>query len=572
MKAYSPSLLTALIMALVLLLPAPGHAGLAEPGNVIHGPVAAGVEQVSLRVNGVELAAWQRSLDPDSADAYVLRIPMDSLEPREPDTARPGEEAEIFLDDAASPVKWVSMGQRGTLLYLRLDETDSDGDGLSDREENELGSNPYSDDSDGDGVIDRYDPDPANPDSDGDGYLDGYELAVGTDPEDPNDIPVIYVDQANDSGVEDGSAAHPFNTVREGLQAAPDKYTVLVAPGVYQETLTISKEVRLQGASPLTTIIDAQGTAVALFFNGVDGAWSSVERLTLRNAVNGINCNSASPLIRNVALTGFSSGGVLFGSSSTGLLVNATISGNPDATAVFTESAGVRLVNNIISHNRQGIHCIGGEPRLAYNLLYDNSGGDYDGCGPGLGDSAAEPLFAASSRNDFRLRPDSAGIDAGDPREQLFLDYIDGVELVVYNVSDIEAGDRVWITDGANEETAISLALTPTTLELDRPLLHVYLVADNAEIYTLSSDSSLEPEESRSRIDAGAFGNSAHAGPGLTPGDFNGDGLIDLVDLMLVLQRLTEGTSVNMHADVGGNGIIDLVDALFVMEATVGRR
>jgi hypothetical protein len=49
--------------------------------------------------------------------------------------------------------------------------TDSDGDGLSDREEDERGT------------------DPTNPDSDGDGYDDGVEVRDGTDPEDPSSVP-----------------------------------------------------------------------------------------------------------------------------------------------------------------------------------------------------------------------------------------------------------------------------------------------------------------------------------------------------------------------------------------------
>lgn len=50
-------------------------------------------------------------------------------------------------------------------------EEDSDGDGLTDEEEAELGTNPY------------------NPDSDGDGYMDGEEVGAYTDPWDADDHP-----------------------------------------------------------------------------------------------------------------------------------------------------------------------------------------------------------------------------------------------------------------------------------------------------------------------------------------------------------------------------------------------
>ena len=64
---------------------------------------------------------------------------------------------------------------------------DSDGDGLSDEEENELGTNLNNPDTDGDGLNDydevkKWKTDPNNPDSDGDGYSDGQEVEKGYNP------------------------------------------------------------------------------------------------------------------------------------------------------------------------------------------------------------------------------------------------------------------------------------------------------------------------------------------------------------------------------------------------------
>jgi len=81
---------------------------------------------------------------------------------------------------------------------------DSDGDGISDARERELGLNPNSNDSDGDGILDSKEiGDINNPtdtdgdgiidaldeDSDGDGISDEYEREAGTDPRDNNDYP-----------------------------------------------------------------------------------------------------------------------------------------------------------------------------------------------------------------------------------------------------------------------------------------------------------------------------------------------------------------------------------------------
>ncbi|MFK8080639.1 MAG: hypothetical protein AB8B97_10170 [Granulosicoccus sp.] len=69
---------------------------------------------------------------------------------------------------------------------------DSDNDGLSDIEEINLGTDPFSSDTDGDGLSDGDEvnttlTDPLDPDSDDDGLLDGQEVDVyGTDPNNPD--------------------------------------------------------------------------------------------------------------------------------------------------------------------------------------------------------------------------------------------------------------------------------------------------------------------------------------------------------------------------------------------------
>ena len=68
---------------------------------------------------------------------------------------------------------------------------DSDGDGLEDTMEAELGTDPFDVDTDDDGAADGdeyyvYQTGTLNPDNDADGVLDGNEVANGTDPNDPN--------------------------------------------------------------------------------------------------------------------------------------------------------------------------------------------------------------------------------------------------------------------------------------------------------------------------------------------------------------------------------------------------
>jgi len=74
-----------------------------------------------------------------------------------------------------------------------LVEVDSDNDGLSDSEEQTLGTNSLQTDSDADGLFDReevkiYKTNPLVADTDGDNYIDGTEVKNGYDPNGPGKL------------------------------------------------------------------------------------------------------------------------------------------------------------------------------------------------------------------------------------------------------------------------------------------------------------------------------------------------------------------------------------------------
>ena len=92
---------------------------------------------------------------------------------------------------------------------------DTDGDGLSDSEEAENGTDPTSEDTDGDGITDGEElnegTDPTNSDTDGDGIDDSAEEAEGTDPTNAD---------SDDDGVSDGeeldNGTDPTNSDSDG--------------------------------------------------------------------------------------------------------------------------------------------------------------------------------------------------------------------------------------------------------------------------------------------------------------------------------------------------------------------
>lgn len=92
-------------------------------------------------------------------------------------------------------------------------ELDSDLDGLTDKEEEELKTNPYKADSDLDGLTDYYEiniskTDPLKADTDGDELLDGSELELKMDP--------LKADTKGD-GIKDGDREFDYKTQKENI-------------------------------------------------------------------------------------------------------------------------------------------------------------------------------------------------------------------------------------------------------------------------------------------------------------------------------------------------------------------
>lgn len=113
---------------------------------------------------------------------------------------------------------------------------DTDGDGLTDAEEADLGSDPALADSDEDGLDDGAEvtagTDAAKKDSDGDGYGDADELSAGTDPLDQTSV--IY-QGGWPYNREKGALEDPTFSGRLGEIAASDQFPDLVGYDQYGE-------------------------------------------------------------------------------------------------------------------------------------------------------------------------------------------------------------------------------------------------------------------------------------------------------------------------------------------------
>ncbi|MHC4500511.1 MAG: hypothetical protein ACYS21_15535, partial [Planctomycetota bacterium] len=204
-----------------------------------------------------------------------------------------------------------------------------------------------------------------DPDSDGLTNLDEYELYSSG----PN-TPPYYVDINNVADpCEDGSLAHPFDAIQEGLDAADDGDTVLVAAGTYvgagNRWLDFGSKLIVLHASngPVSTTIDCENVFTRAFnFHLGETPAAAVVGFTitngLRNYGGAIVCLYSHPQFRNCMITdntAFVLGSGLYSYTSIPTFADCNIGDNsPDG--VWMQYGGARIDGTvrIVSNNWVG--------------------------------------------------------------------------------------------------------------------------------------------------------------------------------------------------------------------------
>lgn len=136
------------------------------------------------------------------------------------------EAAKIFTDNEFTNIyrlkgeydAWVSEGYKIETGEGTGMKKDSDKDGISDKEEKALGTDPKNSDTDDDGLLDgeeiKLGTDITNPDSDQDGFLDGAEVESGYDPNSKPDQEQNKIRELEEINLEDTGISNSEGTAK----------------------------------------------------------------------------------------------------------------------------------------------------------------------------------------------------------------------------------------------------------------------------------------------------------------------------------------------------------------------
>ncbi|MHC4622373.1 MAG: FG-GAP-like repeat-containing protein [Planctomycetota bacterium] len=168
--------------------------------------------------------------------------------------------------------------------------------------------------------------------------------------------------------MENGSQAHPFDAVQEGIDVASDSGWVAVYPGIYEERIDfLGKAITVAGTDG-AAIIQAPGNYAVWFSHGED-ANSVLKNFVVRNSYGGLLFVSSSPTVSQVTVADCNNG------------------------AIAEEGA---------------------QPDISNSIFWNNADGDLYQCearysciergGEGLGNISSDPLFVKPANGDYHLK------------------------------------------------------------------------------------------------------------------------------------------------------------------------
>ncbi len=213
---------------------------------------------------------------------------------------------------------------------------------------------------------------------------------------------VIYVDDdaPNDPGPgdptvsdpdEDGSLDHPYDSIREAVDATLPGDVVVVKDGLYAgapnrligfggKAITVRSE-----NGPENCIVDGEHVAEPFYFYQGETGAARLEGLTIISGparlgiTSGcVKCVDSSPTIVGCTLSGGLSGGITYEGNINALISKCTISGNAGIGAALLDDGSLTIWNSTVSGNAASgvstgdLHALAGSLTIVNSVIHEN--------------------------------------------------------------------------------------------------------------------------------------------------------------------------------------------------------
>lgn len=286
---------------------------------------------------------------------------------------------------------------------LNQDETtDFDNDGIPDIEEYRLNLNPTVD--------------AATTDSDSDGYSDLEEYNAGTNPNDPDDHPTcaFSVPEKYPTIQEAINAASQAGGGQ--ICVSPGTYfeNITIKDRVWLTSTSEDPADTIIDGNGIHDVVVIHGSDTG----GIIGF--TIQNSQQNGNFAGIKCEGNETLTIANCIIKNNNHGIKFGGNSEPLIVNNVITQNIGDGIHTTGNPAGTLYNNIITQNQGVAIYINGKNTLttSYNNLWENGEGkkNQNDTVTGLGNIAEDPAFLNPEFGDYHLVSGSPCIDTGHPK------------------------------------------------------------------------------------------------------------------------------------------------------------